>query len=128
MSNYAMIVIPYCLLGPFVFRQDIFKARCPFEPSKAATEAWRVELEKVDNIDQRRQMAEAHEVELERRTLTRNTKEIRGKFEEIAQERCRNNGLRRFSTFDTSKLPKLYTKNIFSGFSPFVRSKNIFEL
>ena len=30
MSNYVMIVVPYCLLGPFVFRQDIFKERSPY--------------------------------------------------------------------------------------------------
>ena len=29
LTNYVMVVIPYSLLGPFVFRTDIFKERCP---------------------------------------------------------------------------------------------------
>jgi hypothetical protein len=36
-SNYVMVVVPYCLLGPFVFRQDIFKERSPYIPTAEET-------------------------------------------------------------------------------------------
>ena len=117
MSNYVMIVFPYCLLAPFVFRKDIFKERSPYQPSSDWTETWRQTLESIEDLGARKKKERELEDEKARMGLMRNRNHLRTLFEQTSLRKC-NNRLSRAST----------AKNAFSCFSPFTKPRNSFEL
>ena len=71
MSNYVMIVVPYCLLGPFVFRKDIFKERSPYEESSESKREYETRLERASNDTERLEIERGRPDELTQRGLER---------------------------------------------------------
>ena len=72
MSNYVMIVIPYCLLGPFVFRKDIFKERSPYEESDESKREYQDRLASANNDKEREEIESGRPDELQKIGLERN--------------------------------------------------------
>ena len=89
MSNYVMIVVPYCLLGPFVFRKDIFKERSPYEESSESKREYETRLESASNDTERLEIERGRPDELTQRGLERSgsldimNEEARGRRERI---------------------------------------------
>ena len=125
MSNYVMIVFPYCLLAPFVFRKDIFKERSPYLPSSDWTEEWRQKLEAITDPVARKKLEREYEDEMARMSLMRSRSHLKGLFEQTSQRKCID-GLNRTA----SAAPKLFPTRInsFSCFSSFTKPRNSFEL
>lgn len=114
MSNYVMIVVPYCLLGPFVFRKDIFKERSPYEESSESKKEYETRLEMASNDKERLEIERGRPDELTQRGLERSgsldimNEEARGR-----RKRILNSRLTRNSTY---------------SLSPFTKHRNSFEL
>ena len=117
MSNYVMIVVPYCLLGPFVFRKDIFKERSPYEESIQSKLEYGARLELASNDTERLEIERGRPDELTQRGLERSgaldimNEEARGRRERIL-----------------SSNPTRLKRNQTLFLSPFTKHRNSFEL
>ena len=98
MSNYVMIVVPYCLLGPFVFRKVIFKERSPFEESPKSIEIHQAHLKSAGSDAEREELERNFQDEVQRQGLDRsrdlNTM-TRNAEERSAEVNAGNNKLKR---------------------------------
>ena len=115
MSNYVMIVVPYCLLGPFVFRKDIFKERSPYEESSESKREYETRLESASSDTERLEIERGRPDELTQRGLERS-----GSLD-IMNEEARG---RRKRILNTTRL----TRNSTYSLSPFTKHRNSFEL
>ena len=113
MSNYVMIVVPYCLLSPFVFREDIFKERCPFIPTDEEKAAWDQKL-KDTHPDNRARMKAERAHSLDKRGLVRKDLAI---FSVRGNPTFKAEGLKRNSTYAATSM-----------WSPFTRYRKDFEI
>jgi hypothetical protein len=133
MSNYVMIVFPYCLLAPFVFRKDIFKERSPYEPSSEQLEKWNDQLAAITDQAERTKFRQKYYDETNRMSLLRSKELLPALFERTARRNCntgdstlRRNNTNPVSFYSQHIFPP--ERNLFSRFSPFTKYRNSFEI
>ena len=128
MSNYVMIVVPYCLLGPFVFRQDIFKERSPYIPTAEETAALDKQLANA-TPEEEEKMKKQHEHDMGMRSLGRRFEEQNiGPYKSRGYPGC---GLHRAGSAPAPIVPEEYTSTLFTSstaWAPFLKYRKEFEI
>ena len=128
MSNYVMIVVPYCLLSPFVFREDIFKERCPFIPTAEDTAVLDKQLESADPEDEEN-LKKKHDREMGLRSFGRRFEAQ--DIEPYSRRGYNGCGIRRANSGPAAIVSDEPTAGLFTSstaWAPFLKYRKEFEI